>query len=483
MLTYSGAEMNRRVAVGLVACVGVAALALHQTDASAVPFELTQQGRLFDSAGAPLTGAHTLGVFLYDAPAGGSVVWSEDLQIEFDEGYYSVVLGKVPGNNLDTSLFDAPVYTGLSVDGGPSSQRFRVTSVPYAFIAEKALNVEGGVVDASEIRINGTVVIDEHGAFQGEDSLRQLDCSTGQVAEFTGVLWECADPSTLTEGDVVSIIEGGPLSLAAGSSIGGDTVAGGDHFTASDAVLAVEAGAITLSAGSTLAGDTISTGAHFSGADAVAAVEAATITLSSGSTLAGDTISTGSHFGSSDAIAAVEAGSIDLASGSTLNGDDLVTNTQLTQAVSGTATSDKQDEVIAKVDTLMNALMPASCPSGMFMAGKAGTETAVCVETAERSAAYYDVASVTCGNLGRHVCTRGQWWAGYNTGEMSSACGNWEWTGSQDHGRNGEGFLQITVGAGNCPWQTSWSWSGQHNNRGGPNAYRCCTGGTSTMFD
>ena len=148
-----------------------------------------------------------------------------------------------------------------------------------------------------------------------------------------------------------------------------------------------------------------------------------------------------------------------------------------------TASSDKQDDTLATLDAFIEHTMPTACPSGMVLVGKAGTETATCIELVERSALYYTEASQVCSAAGRHVCTRFQWQLGHSEGSMSGKCNGWEWTGDQDHGRNGEGFLQVTIGAGNCPWQTSWGWSGQHNNRSGPYAYRCCTGTLSSLFD
>ena len=47
--------------------------------ASAVPQQLSQQGRLFDAEGMAVTGSRDLTFRLYDAPTRGDVVWEEPL--------------------------------------------------------------------------------------------------------------------------------------------------------------------------------------------------------------------------------------------------------------------------------------------------------------------------------------------------------------------------------------------------------------------
>src|SRR5947209_5089787 len=71
-----------------VALVGSAALA-------AVPHGLTDQGRLFDSAGGALQGTVSITFSLYAAPSGGAPLWTETQSIALDEGYFSAQLGAV----------------------------------------------------------------------------------------------------------------------------------------------------------------------------------------------------------------------------------------------------------------------------------------------------------------------------------------------------------------------------------------------------
>ena len=180
----------------------------------AVPAKFTQQGRLLDTSGQPLTGTHGLFFTLYDAETGGAQQWSEYHSAIFDNGYYTVTLGEV--TPLDDLLFSgAGLWLDLSVDGVTLTPRQELASVPWALRAISAENVDGGVVDAAEISINGTQVIDSSGAWvgpaptvdwsnlnsipadladgdQNTDILADLVCLAGEVAKWNGSAWACA---------------------------------------------------------------------------------------------------------------------------------------------------------------------------------------------------------------------------------------------------------------------------------------------------
>lgn len=186
--------------------------------ALAVPAELNHQGRLLDASGVPLEGLHQLEFILYDSAVAGSPVWSEVLNINFVGGYYSVVLGADAfGNPLtDTHLGEPQLHLALRVDGGGEMPtRAQVASIPYARIAGTSVNVSGGVVDATEIYIDGTLVIDGTGTFTGtaNDTLESLNCFPGELAVYNGADWVCQAqapgdwltllniPADLTDGD------------------------------------------------------------------------------------------------------------------------------------------------------------------------------------------------------------------------------------------------------------------------------------------
>jgi len=136
----------------------------------AIPGQLSHQGRLMDSSDVPIEGEHTLMFTIYDSEDGGAVLWQETLDVEFSNGYYSTTLGAdEEGDPLDTDVLGQhPVFLGMAVDGGDDLEpRHEILSVPYAVMADTCENVSGGIVDASEIRLDGEPVITEGGAWTG----------------------------------------------------------------------------------------------------------------------------------------------------------------------------------------------------------------------------------------------------------------------------------------------------------------------------
>ena len=67
-------------------------------------------------------------------------------------------------NPLDESIFALyPLYLELTIDGGTPLSRQPIYSAPYAQIAGSAESVNGGLVSASEIQINGVPIVDSGG--------------------------------------------------------------------------------------------------------------------------------------------------------------------------------------------------------------------------------------------------------------------------------------------------------------------------------
>ena len=94
---------------------GVLALTLAAT-AAAVPMTMTHTGRLLDSAGGPIDGAHNLTVQLTNDA--GDELWSDTFtDVPVQGGYFALVLGSgVPLQTQDLSA-DA-VNIGVVIDGG-----------------------------------------------------------------------------------------------------------------------------------------------------------------------------------------------------------------------------------------------------------------------------------------------------------------------------------------------------------------------------
>ncbi len=297
------------------------------TSAIAAPPHLSHQGRLLDAAGGSIDGDHDLSVTLYDASASGNILWSDTMtSVDFSSGYYSIDIGG--GVGLSASVFDGDdVWLELAVDGAQPLSRVKLASVPYALQAQRAASaatadsadsVSGGVVNASELRINGSVVIDSSGdllALSG-GSLSDLSCTLGQVATYDGAAWGCG-PALPTHTHHADDIDGGTLAigrLPVGSS--GTDVAAGDHTHAiSDGTGVLDAGQMPTAA----------------------------VDLTSGSTVNSVGISTVDHnHAVSDGTGVLDAGqmptsAVDLAGASTVDGVAIATTDDVAAAIGGIA--------------------------------------------------------------------------------------------------------------------------------------------------
>jgi hypothetical protein len=270
---------------------------LMSTSALAVPLELSHQGRLFDDSGVPLNGAHDLTLALHNAPAGGNLLWMDTFtDVTFDHGYYNIQLGSSAA--LTAGPFDGDdVYLELAINSAPALSRTRIVSVPFAVRAQSATSVNGGVVNASEIQIDGTTVIDSTGQLvSAGGTLSALTCTTNDVAYYNGTQWACG-PRDLPHTHTAADINDGVLAVArlpVGTTAG--MVSPGDHghpLTAltgaiTDAQLPSNMGAVVdsyvidgpldLDGGTQLGGATISTGNHYTDGQATAAMGAKAIT-------------------------------------------------------------------------------------------------------------------------------------------------------------------------------------------------------------
>ncbi len=237
------------------------------TQALAVPMNFSHQGRLFDAAGLPLDAPADVVFRIYDTPSGGTALWQETwTQLPFDNGHFAVELGT--NTALDSAAFDGnTLYMSIQVGAGPEiADRLALVSVPYAIRAgdaEMAHDLASGLtIDAAEIRVNGTTVIDSSGMIDSSavagasDTLADLGCVTGQIAYHDGTDWTCRanqhDAGDITSGTLaISTLPIGTTSAH---------VAAGDHgHTASD-VGALPSGTTAADIGGVMAGDALVVG-------------------------------------------------------------------------------------------------------------------------------------------------------------------------------------------------------------------------------
>jgi hypothetical protein len=167
--------------------------------AFAVPTELSHQGRLMDNTGIPYSGSHYLTFRLYESTTAQTPLWEDTIVADFDNGYYAVQLGTTATNLLDDAIFESDaLYLGLAIDGGAElPDRIPVSSTPFARRAGLAGGVDGGIVNASEVQVNGLTVIDGTGTFIGalsDQTLSGLGCSSGELPQFSSSSgWMCVD--------------------------------------------------------------------------------------------------------------------------------------------------------------------------------------------------------------------------------------------------------------------------------------------------
>ena len=164
--------------------------------------------------------------------------------VDFVDGYYAV-----PCANLDYPLEDSilaisPIYLSELNSTGPFSPRQQLKSAPYGRRAQSAESIDGGTVDAAELFINGSLIVDGSGAWVptinlswadilnipadlvdgDDDTLASLSCMTGQIVGWNGNNWICTDDNGLTEAEVETYITNSPIDLASGSMVGGDAI-------------------------------------------------------------------------------------------------------------------------------------------------------------------------------------------------------------------------------------------------------------------
>jgi hypothetical protein len=162
-----------------------------------VPAGVTQQGRLIDSAGEPVSGELTFVFTIYDDPAASdpaNELWQETLDITLDDGYFSARLGDDAGNLFPADLFDGSTrYLGVKVGSDDEmAPRQRIASVPYAHLAN---NVNGDITPNS-VTVNSIEVVDVDGMIpaaqlKGFSSLLSLVSANGTSGATSSATASC----------------------------------------------------------------------------------------------------------------------------------------------------------------------------------------------------------------------------------------------------------------------------------------------------
>jgi hypothetical protein len=121
-----------------VASLSSTALAIAAPPPPPVPATLTQQGRILDTTGAPVSSKVKIVFNVYAAAKGGTALWTEEQNITLDDGYFSAQLGSITA--IPDTVFDGSVrFIGVTVGADDEmTPREPTTSVPYSLIAGSA---------------------------------------------------------------------------------------------------------------------------------------------------------------------------------------------------------------------------------------------------------------------------------------------------------------------------------------------------------
>lgn len=168
--TTANAHDHRLMKSTIAILLALSTLALSSAQAQSVPQFINYQGQVTDAnnvglgTGTPVTRKVIFRIF--DAPTGGSRLWSEEQIVTIVDGQFSVLLGNGIKANYDSveevprpalsAVFGAGAterYLELVVDNGdnalnlsdpPINPRQRITSTAFAFRAQSADRITGG---------------------------------------------------------------------------------------------------------------------------------------------------------------------------------------------------------------------------------------------------------------------------------------------------------------------------------------------------
>ena len=145
--------MNKKVVVSLLSLTVALSIGLPQAQARVPlapqpPNVMTYQGHLLDATGVPvLDGTYRMAFDLWDAPAGGTLLWgAEPHDVTVQDGFFSVLLGTI--SPIDPAALDATTYLGITVEGETLLPRQQLASVAFSLASSEA--VRAGDADLLE---------------------------------------------------------------------------------------------------------------------------------------------------------------------------------------------------------------------------------------------------------------------------------------------------------------------------------------------
>jgi hypothetical protein len=156
-----------------------------------VPPKINYQGLLTDSSGTPVSdGSHSVVFKFYTVANGGVALWQETHNITTADGLFSIILGET--SDIDETIIpSAPVYLGVSVDGGSEmSPRTELVSVPWAIRSKITDGVQDNAVNSQSIQ-DGSIALADIG---------QNGANDGKIMKWQSDQWTIANDSIGTGG-------------------------------------------------------------------------------------------------------------------------------------------------------------------------------------------------------------------------------------------------------------------------------------------
>lgn len=125
-LVFALSAETGKVGKGLLGSKGQGGMVL------TVPGKINFQGYLTDNVGNPLNGTFGMTFKIYNAPSGGSLLWTESQTVSVNDGIFDVLLGSstpIPGSVFTGSNR----YLEVKVEAEVLSPRVDIASVAYAY--------------------------------------------------------------------------------------------------------------------------------------------------------------------------------------------------------------------------------------------------------------------------------------------------------------------------------------------------------------
>ena len=255
-------QSKRRVRWTWLTGAGIVALVMLVASAAAaeVPLQFQYQGQLVDDDGQPITGETTLQFSIYDAETEGSILWGAKKTVQLgSQGQFSTTLGS-PSNPIEPGVVaGGERWLSITLDSGVTLEpRLPLKSVPYSLLASRAEKVADGAIDRSSLSSSLRSELEDAQkspewsditdkpdelADGDDDTLGELTCQSGYLAEYDGNQWTCASPTTYDGQDfATSDQQCGAGKVAVGIDSSGDiiceedqdTTYGGTDFATSD---------------------------------------------------------------------------------------------------------------------------------------------------------------------------------------------------------------------------------------------------------